>query len=66
MYHVGKLKQGTTEFTYDDNIFQIPEDGAHDVSTCYASISGIWSYNVYDNVFYFLPTADGTTGGSCP
>jgi hypothetical protein len=63
MYSVGTMKQNGTSFKFDDDAFRIT--GAT-VGTCYASITGVWSYQVYDNAWYFLPTAQGTTGGTCP
>jgi hypothetical protein len=71
-FYVGTMQQVTgggtpvtTTFKYDDDIFRIAAGDV--VGTCYASITGIWSYQVYDNAWYFLPIAAGTTaGGSCP
>lgn len=64
--HVGTFQQGATTFTYDDDIFRIPEGmGGHPADTCFASVTGIWSYDVYGNRWYFLPTADGTGTGTC-
>jgi hypothetical protein len=67
MYHVGQMEQGSTTFKYDDDIFRIAEGASGDpVGTCYSSITGIWSYQVYDNVWYFLPVAAGNkVGGIC-
>jgi len=63
MYHVGQLQQGTTTFLSDDDIFLIPATDA--VGTCYTTITGIWTYQVHNNGYAFLPIAAGTTGNGC-
>jgi hypothetical protein len=59
-FGVGELEQGTTKFAIDDDIYRLP--GA--AGTCYASVTGIWTYNVYNNVYAFLPTSK-VDGGTC-
>jgi len=49
-------------FESDDDI--APLTGAS--GTCFASIKGIWSYQVFDDRWAILPLANGaTTGGTC-
>ncbi len=63
-YFAGTMQQGGASgptFKFDDDSFQITSPAG----TCYSSIKGIWSYQVYDNAWYFLPTAAGTTT-TCP
>jgi len=33
--------------------------------TCYASMTGIWTYDVYNNKYAFAPTGEGTGSGTC-
>lgn len=87
MNHVGTMNQGGaggTDFKFDDSIFRIGEAGCtgtvnnpcppvRAVDTCWASITGIWSYNAFDNNWVFLPrkaasanAEDGTLNGTCP
>jgi predicted extracellular nuclease len=62
-YYTGTMLQGSTAFKFDDDAFRTT--AAKD--TCYDTINGFWSYNVYDNAWIFLPTQVGdTSGGSCP
>jgi hypothetical protein len=60
-FYAGTMEQGTTTFKFDDDSFRITSAAM----TCYSSIKGFWSYQVYDNAWQFLPIAAGTTGGSC-
>jgi hypothetical protein len=67
-FHVGTMTQGV-DFKFDDAIYRIIESGTGAVpaGTCYDAITGIWSYNVYDNNWVFFPIDAGdTVGGSCP
>ncbi|HEY4175905.1 MAG TPA: hypothetical protein VGM90_03705 [Kofleriaceae bacterium] len=50
-----------TAFKATPDIFVLPDA----VGTCYASISGIWNYDFFNDRFAFLPSAAGTTGGTC-
>jgi len=61
-YYVGQMQQGTKTFTFDDDIFRVT--AAASTTTCY-SFTGIWSYQVYNDAWYFLPTQAGTTT-TCP
>jgi hypothetical protein len=68
-YHVGTMNyNGTIDFKFDDDVFQLPEGGTGlAAGTCFSNITGFWSYQVYDNAWYFLPTNSySTTGGTCP
>lgn len=51
-------------FESDDDISSALNTAA--VNTCYASIKGIWSYQVYDDRWSILPLADGATTEPCP
>lgn len=63
-FYAGTMQQGGENgptFKFDDDSFRITSPA----DTCYSSITGIWSYQVYDNAWYFLPTAAGVTT-ACP
>jgi hypothetical protein len=62
-YHVGSMTQGATVFKFDDAIHKLTQDGT--ANTCFSSITGIWSYNIYDNNWVFFPAAAGTIGTGC-
>lgn len=87
MYHVGTMNQGGTggtDFKFDDVLFQIGEAGCTGTScgpvraagTCWSLITGIWSYNAFDNNWVFYPrkasaatAEDGTVAANqsdCP
>jgi hypothetical protein len=70
MYHVGTMTQGATDFKFDDGSYRLVESGtgALPAGTCFDTITGIASYNVYDNnwVFYPVEQTIDTTGGTCP
>ena len=57
----GVAQQGTTTFHYGGSIFQ----DASAANTCYASIKGIWTYDVFDNDYELMPIAAGTAGTGC-
>jgi predicted extracellular nuclease len=59
-YGVGQLQQGTTTFASDDDILRVTDA----VGTCYATITGIWTYLVFDNAYGLLPIST-TAGGTC-
>lgn len=61
--HVGQLVQGTTSFLSDDDIFQMPDVP---LGTCFATITGIWTYQVIENAWALLPTGPGVGVGACP
>ncbi|MGE0551578.1 MAG: hypothetical protein AB7O24_25140 [Kofleriaceae bacterium] len=61
-FGVGSLKQGTKMFKTDDDIFLLPMG---ELSKCYGTITGIWTYMPYDNQYGFLPLSKGTGSGSC-
>lgn len=71
MYHVGTMKQGVTDFKFDDAIHQLKESGtgSFPAGTCFDTITGVASYNVYDNNWVFYPIDEtnwDTMGGTCP
>ncbi len=70
MYHVGTMSDGGgLPFKFDDDLYRIIETGTGAVAadTCIDVIDGIWSYQVYDNAWYFLPiSAPDVVGGNCP
>ncbi len=63
---VGTLVQNGVTFQSDDDIYLLGTtgDGAA-VNTCYASITGIWTYLVFNDAYGFLPFAVGTGTGTC-
>ncbi len=61
-FHVGQLTQNGTTFLSDDDIFRLLDA---ELNKCYASITGIWTYQVFNNAFGFLPIAVGTGTGTC-
>lgn len=66
-HFVDQAQQGATMFFTDDDIFRLTETPSTSAPVCFASITGIWSYQVFNNGYALLPTADGvTTGGNCP
>ena len=60
-FGVGQLQQGATTFLSDDDILLL----ADPVGTCYASVTGIWTYQVFSNAYGLLPIST-TPGGTCP
>ena len=61
-FGVGSMSSGGTTFKTDDDIFLV----ASAVNTCFLTITGVWTYMPYDNVYGFLPLAAGTGTGVCP
>ncbi|MGE0396283.1 MAG: hypothetical protein AB7T06_06155 [Kofleriaceae bacterium] len=53
---------GNDAFKADDDMVIIP---TADMDKCYASITGIWTYQVFENRYQFLPIALGTGTGTC-
>lgn len=49
-------------FKADDDIYKFIVD---DMSDCYQSITGIWTYTPFDKRYQFLPLAVGTGTGDC-
>ena len=62
-FGVGQLQQGATSFLFDDDAFVLPNE---ELNKCYASITGLWTYQVFDNAYGFLPLAVGAGTGTCP
>jgi hypothetical protein len=60
-FYVGELEQNGTKFLSDDDILRLTDA----VGTCYATITGIWTYQVFDNKWGLLPISK-TNGGVCP
>jgi hypothetical protein len=60
-FGVGELQVGTTKFLIDDDIILLTDA----VGTCYASITGIWTYQVFNNAYGLYPTA-APTPVACP
>ena len=65
-----KAGANLTMFTHDDDIYRFV---TADNGVCYATITGIWSYDVFNNKYIFLPrtlagsnpaTPDGTVAGN--
>ncbi|MGN6110450.1 MAG: hypothetical protein ACTHU0_35430 [Kofleriaceae bacterium] len=50
-FWVGQLQQGTSTFLSDDDIYRLE---AADVGKCF-TMTGIWTYQVYDNAYGLLP-----------
>lgn len=62
-FGVGQMQQGATTFVTDDDVIRLlPAE----LDKCYASVTGIWSYSVFENAYSFLPLAAGTGTGTCP
>jgi hypothetical protein len=53
---------GNVAFKADNDIYQVV---AGDANKCFASITGIWTYNAFDDQYQFLPRAVGTGTGTC-
>lgn len=60
-FGVGELEVGTTKFLTDDDIVLLPDA----VGTCYASITGIWTYQVFSNAYGLYPIV-APTPVTCP
>ncbi|MEP6866515.1 MAG: hypothetical protein ABJE66_38215 [Deltaproteobacteria bacterium] len=60
----GSLKKDGTTFEYQSDILAayLP---ATEVAKCYASVTGIWNYDVYTNVYSIELLAAGTGTGTC-
>ena len=62
-FGVGDVTQypAATVLKTDDDIALL-----NTANACYSSITGVWTYLVYENAWGFLPlTATGTAGGTC-
>jgi len=62
-----QLTNGTTTIVMDDDIFNYAA-GAYPTGTCFATLTGIMTVNLFDNERRFLPRSAGdlvTTGGTC-
>ncbi len=60
-FYVSDLSQKTTvstAFKADDDVYRLLPAEA---TKCYSTITGIWSYNVFDNRYLFFPRGTGTT-----
>ncbi len=68
-FFVSDLKQHYPGTTTAAVAFKAPSDiysfVADDMSACYQSITGIWTYTPFDKRYQFLPTAVGTGTGNC-
>jgi hypothetical protein len=53
---------GNNTFKADDDILLLPQS---EQSKCYSSITGIWTYQVFENRYQFLPIAIGEGTGTC-
>ncbi|MDX2087171.1 MAG: hypothetical protein SFX73_04950 [Kofleriaceae bacterium] len=53
---------GATAFKADDDIYRFVTG---DANACYASITGLWTYNAFEDQYMFLPLAAGTGTGNC-
>src|SRR5690606_33780668 len=53
---------GNVAFKADDDIYRFV---AADANQCYESITGIWTYNAFEDEYMFLPVAKGTGAGTC-
>jgi hypothetical protein len=60
-HYTGVFQQGTTTFHASGTIVQDTDAAA----TCYSTITGVWSYDVYDNDYMLVPIAAGTSGTGC-
>ncbi len=63
-HFAGTMKQAGTTFEYQSNILTTDYVAA-DVK-CYASVTGIWTYDVYNNAYSLQPLQGGAVGtGTC-
>lgn len=53
---------GNLAFKADDDIYRIV---AGDANACWASVTGLWSYNGFADTYVFLPLSAGTGTGTC-
>ncbi len=61
----GHLKQGGVTFESLPDIIGMTGLPATEMGKCYLSITGIWSYDVFNNAYALIPLAAGTGTGSC-
>lgn len=54
-----------TAFKGDDDVFRFVATPTDPTGTCYASITGFWTYQVFEDEYMFIPTAAGTGTGVC-
>jgi predicted extracellular nuclease len=59
-FGMGMMQQGAATFLTDDDTLRLPDP----VNTCFASVTGIWTYQVFENTYAFLPIS-GTGTGTC-
>lgn len=50
-FYVGRMSANGVTFLFDDDILRVTDAAA----TCFASVVGIWTYQVFDNEFGLLP-----------
>ncbi|HLL20781.1 MAG TPA: hypothetical protein VK427_01560 [Kofleriaceae bacterium] len=60
-FYVGELRQGTTAFLSDDDILRLV--GA-DENGCF-TLTGIWTYQVFNNAYGLLPISKTATPSAC-
>jgi hypothetical protein len=60
-FYTGELQQGSTKFISDDDVLRLTDP----VNTCYATVTGIWTYQIFSNAYGLLPIST-TAGGTCP
>jgi hypothetical protein len=59
-FGVGNLAQspGTVAFKHDDDVYRFVDvSGNMNLGKCYSTITGIWTYSVFENEYLFLPRA---------
>jgi hypothetical protein len=60
----GAMVQGGTTFEYQSDILA-SYLAAGELNKCYATITGIWTYDVYTNAYSLQPLLPGTGTGTC-
>ena len=60
----GSLKQNGTTFEYQSDILAAYLPAA-EMGKCYATVTGIWSYDVFNNAYSLEMLAAGTGTGTC-
>lgn len=63
-FNISDLSQKTTvstAFKADDDIYRFV---TADMGKCYSTITGIWTYSVFDNKYEFFPRATTIAGGT--
>ena len=61
-HYTGTLTEGSTTFNILGDVFQDTDA----VNACYSSIEGVWTYDIYNNVYAIELTGAPTAATGCP